>query len=286
MRIALFASIHRPHALATVSATVAWLRGRGHAVALARGIAMAAGCADCGVDEAQIIDGAALAIAIGGDGTMLGAVRTAAPHRVPVLGVNAGALGFLTQLTPDELFTYLPQVLRGEYEVQSRMMLSATIYRADRVLDEVLAFNDIVVGQGPTGRIIRLRMRVAGHTLGEFSADGLIISSPTGSTAYGLAAGGPIVHPLASVMILVPISPHSLSLRPMVIPATDPVEIVCEGNQYDDAMRVNADGQDPIMVRSDDRVVVSPAQDPALLICLNVVSFYDRLREKLHWGGR
>lgn len=285
MRIAIFASIHRPHARDIVGQTIAWLLERGHDVRLEESLAAEAGHAACGVATDSVIDGAGLAIAIGGDGTMLGAVRIAAPHHVPVLGVNAGALGFLTQITPDELFTHLPQVLRGEYEVQSRMMLHATLYREEHVLTDMLAFNDIVVGQGPKGRIIQLDALVAGHRIGRFSADGVIVSSPTGSTAYGLAAGGPIVHPATSVLVLVPISPHSLALRPMVIPATDPVEIICEGNKYEDEMRVNADGQDPFLVRAGDRVVVSPAPERALLVVINTMSFYDRLRQKLHWGG-
>ncbi len=117
------------------------------------------------------------------------------------------------------------------------------------------------------------------------SADGLIISTPTGSTAYGLSAGGPIVHPATSVIILIPICPHSLTFRPLVVPATDPIEVICESNSHGDEMLMSVDGQDPIPALTGDRVLITPAKDQALLVKLGLASFYDRLREKLQWGG-
>jgi NAD+ kinase len=216
---------------------------------------------------------------------MLGAVRASAPRGVPVLGVNAGALGFLTELTPEQLPEYLPRVLAGEYQVEPRMMLRATAYRGDTVVAESLALNDVVVRQGATGRLIRLDVSVAGHLLGDFGADGIIFSTPTGSTAYGLAAGGPIAHPLASVIVMVPICPHSLSFRPMVIPTEDCIEVLCKGNYHGDDMVLSTDGLEPVTLLTGDRVVIERAAEQALLIKLGLFSFYDRLREKLQWGG-
>ncbi|MHB9133670.1 MAG: NAD(+)/NADH kinase [Armatimonadota bacterium] len=282
----MFATLERPHAVEIVRQTMEWLTKRGHDVRMDPALAQQTGCQTCSVNVGSVIVGADLAISIGGDGTMLGTVRIAAPHHVPVLGVNAGALGFLTELTPAELPEYLPRVLAGDYALEPRMMLQANIMRGTEIIDESIALNDIVVRQGAHGRLINLDVMVAGHHLGQFGADGLIISSPTGSTAYGLAAGGPIVHPVTSVMVLVPICPHSLSFRPMVIPATDPVEILCEGNQHGDEMVFTSDGQGLVTVLTGDRVIIQPNPDHALLVKLGLSSFYDRLRNKLQWGAR
>jgi NAD+ kinase len=286
MHIALFATLNRPRALQIVRDTTAWLQARGHAVRLAPGLAQATDCAVCATSETELLDGVDLGISIGGDGTMLGAARLCAPHGVPVLGVNAGALGFLTEVTPEELFTHLPRVLDGDMTLERRLMVQATAQRAGEARAEVHALNDIVVRQGSAGRLIKLDVRVAGHQLGLFSADGLIISTPTGSTAYGLSAGGPIVHPSAQVLLLVPICPHSLSFRPMVIPITDPLEILCIGDQHGDEMLMIPDGQHPTALQAGDRVICATAPAPALLVKLGLDSFYDRLRVKLRWGGQ
>lgn len=282
MNIALFATVNRPRAIAIVQQIAVWLHDHGHQVRMEPALAMASHCRHNAADTAGID----LAMAIGGDGTMLGAVRTVAPHGVPVLGINAGALGFLTELTPEQLFHYLPHIMDGEYTVESRMMLHGQLYRGDALIAESMALNDIVVHQGAKGRLINLDVRVAGHQLGHFGADGLIFATPTGSTAYGISAGGPIVHPLTSVIVLVPICPHSLSFRPLVIPATDPIEILCESNQHDDEMMLTADGQEPVPVYRGDRIIVQPAAAQARLVKLNLFSYYDRLREKLQWGRR
>lgn len=285
MQIALFATPNRPRALTIARQVTAWLLHHGHQVRMASALAEASECPACMVVDDAVVAGADIAIAVGGDGTMLGAVRAAAPHHVPTLGINAGALGFLTELTPNNIEAYLPQVVNGEYAVEPRMMIKAHLYRNDTQVGECFALNDVVVRQGAKGRLIHLNMSVAGHHLGRFGADGLIVSTPTGSTAYGLSAGGPIVHPVTSAMILVPICPHSLSFRPMVVPAADPVEILCESNQHGDEMMVTADGQEPVTVLPGDRVIVQQAPERALLIKLDLFSFYDRLRDKLQWGG-
>ncbi|MHB0937608.1 MAG: NAD(+)/NADH kinase [Armatimonadota bacterium] len=286
MRIALFASLQRPHALEIVRRTVSWLHDYDQTVQMGEPLARAVSCVECGIPEDRVVDGADFAISVGGDGTMLGAVRTCAPASVPVLGVNAGALGFLTEITPEELPTSLPRLLNGEYTLESRMMLEASHYRGNTPLNVMRALNDVVVRQGAKGRLVTLHLLIAGHDLADMGADGVIVSTPSGSTAYGLAAGGPIVHPVVSVMVLVPICPHSLSFRPMVVPATDPVEIICVGNPHNDEMMLTADGQEPVIVHSGDRVVIRPAPEPALLVKFGLSSFYDRLREKLQWGGK
>lgn len=287
MRIAIIATINRPHAVEIVRQTVAWLLEREQTVRMTDALATATGCAACGLpSEEDAMAGAELALSIGGDGTMLSTASLAAPHHVPVLGVNAGALGFLTELTPKELSRYLPRVLTGDYTLESRMLLRARLRRGETFISDTTALNDIVVRQGITSRLINLEVLVAGHRLGRFGADGLLVSTPTGSTAYCLSAGGPVVHPSASVMVLVPICPHSLSFRPVVIPASDAVEILCEGNAHGDTMLVTSDGQQPVIAQPGDRVAITAATEPALLVKLGLFSFYDRLREKLDWGGK
>jgi len=286
MQIAVFASLNRPHALDVARQLIAWLHEHGHTVRLNPALGRAVNCLEHRVPDELVLTDADLAISVGGDGTMLGVVRLAAPLRVPVLAVHAGALGFLTELTPEELPEYLPRVLAGEYELVPRMMLNGKLLREGEVYAEDEALNDIVIRQGATGRLIKLTVLVCGHQLSRMSADGLIASTPTGSTAYGLSAGGPIVHPATSVTILVPICPHSLTFRPLVVPATDPIEIICEGNAHSDDMLVTFDGQEPIPVQTGDRILITPAKDNALLVKLGLSMFYDRLREKLQWGGR
>jgi len=286
MQVAIFATLNRPHTLEIARQVIRWLHEYGHTVRLDPALGRAVNCLECRVPEELVVAGANLAISIGGDGTMLGAVRAAASEQVPVLGVNAGALGFITELTPEELPEYLPRVLAGEYLLEKRMMLTGMLMRDDRVLTELLALNDIVIRQGATGRMIKLNVLVSGHQLSRMSADGLIISTPTGSTAYGLSAGGPIVHPATSVMVLVPICPHSLTFRPLVIPAADPIEVICEGNAHGDHLLVTADGQEPVPAAPGDCIVISPAKDPALFVKISPFTFYDRLRDKLQWGGK
>lgn len=286
MQIALFATPNRPHALEIARQVFDWLHAQGHTVRMQPTLGRALNCLECRVPEEMVVMDANLAIAIGGDGTMLGAVRIAAPQRVPVLGVNAGQLGFLTELTPEELPEYLPRVVAGDYTLESRMMISGQIVRGIEIVENVTALNDLAIRLGATGRLIKLNVLVSGHQLSRMSADGLIVSTPTGSTAYGLSAGGPIIHPSASVLELVPICPHSLTFRPLVFPATDPIEIVCEGNSYGDEMLLSADGQDPLTVITGDRVIITPALEHALLVKLGLSSFYERLRDKLQWGGK
>ncbi len=266
MKVAVFVAINRPMAVQVASEAVAWLRGQNVELLL-----------DCG-DEVGDAD---FALAIGGDGTMLSAVRACARAAIPVAGISAGWLGFLPEINPDGMFAALTRIIDGDYKVESRMMLRACV--GEHI--DAIGFNDVVVRQGTTGRLVHLDVSVAGHHLGHFSADGLIVSTPTGSTAYGLAAGGPIMHPATAAMTLIPICPHSLSFRPVVIPDGDVVEILCTGNQNGDKMMITIDGQEPIDIFQGDKVIVSPAVEKAKLIKLGLTSFYDRLRDKLDWGG-
>lgn len=285
MVITIFATTHRPAAIPLIKQTVNWLRDAGCEVRMSFATAAYNDFAEYGYPTEQLVADSEMAIAIGGDGTMLGAVRNCAPHGVPVLGVNAGALGFLSEVIPEQLDACLPRLLQHDYSVEARMMLSSALYRNEELISTANALNDIVLRQGAKGRLVNFRVMVAGHRLGSFAADGLIFSTPTGSTAYGLSAGGPIVHPATSVITLVPIAAHSLSLRPMVIPDIDPIEIACDSNQQGDEMLLIPDGVEPFQMLAGDRVVIAPSPERALLIKFGLSSYYDRLREKLGWAG-
>lgn len=285
MVITIFATSHRPAAIPLIKQTVNWLHDAGCQVRMPTATAIANNFAECACPIENLVIDSEAAIAIGGDGTMLGAVRNCAPHGVPVLGVNAGALGFLSEVAPIDIPSCLSRLLKHEYSVEARMMLSSSLYRDEVMLSTSNALNDIVLRQGAKGRLVNFRVMVAGHRLGSFAADGLIFSTPTGSTAYGLSAGGPIVHPATSVITLVPIAAHSLSLRPMVIPDTDPIEVACDSNQQGDEMLLIPDGVEPITMLAGDRVIIAPSPDRALLIKFGFTSYYDRLREKLGWAG-
>ncbi|MEI6521823.1 MAG: NAD(+)/NADH kinase [bacterium] len=266
MKVAVFVALNRPMAVQVATEVVKWLRQKKVKLLL---------------DNDGVDNDTDFALAIGGDGTMLSAVRACASAGVPVAGISAGWLGFLPEINPESMYPALARIMVGDYKVESRMMLRAIV--GDRI--DAIGFNDVVVRQGVTGRLVHLDVSVAGHHLGNFSADGLLVCTPTGSTAYGLAAGGPIIHPATAAMTLVPICPHSLSFRPVVIPAGDVLEILCKGNQNGDKMMITIDGQEPIDIFPGDRVTVSPANEKAKLIKLGLTTFYDRLRDKLDWGG-
>lgn len=207
---------------------------------------------------------------IGGDGTILKAARFYSDYGTPVLGVNLGRLGFLSQATPDDLDLTVVKIIKGEYKVEHRMMLSAGGYSA---------LNDFVVKGGLTGRTSRFALQINGKLVCQYLADGIIISTPTGSTAYGMAAGGPVLSPEMEAIVIVPICPHTFSARPIVVSANDEIRIVpCPNNEYN----VAVDGQ--VMFNlTGDLVVVKP-EKKANLALLPDNNFYSILRNKLHWG--
>lgn len=218
-----------------------------------------------------------LLIAMGGDGTLLRAARLVGDSGVPVLGVNIGGLGFLTGVGEDLMEEALESVLRGEYGIEDRMILEAKL--PDRTT--MTALNDIVVGMGSSLRIVDMVAYVGEEYVASFSADGLIVSTPTGSTAYSLAAGGPIVYPTFDSMIITPICPHALGLRPMVLSPQVTFTVQIESKEAS----VVADGQEIRRIASKDKVSVSRAEHRLKLLKPSGASFYKILREKLKWGG-
>jgi NAD+ kinase len=227
-----------------------------------------------------------LIVVLGGDGTLIGmAGRIAAAERdVPILGVNYGSLGFLTEITLAELYDALEGALDGRAVLETRAMLTARTLRAGAVFADLTVLNDIVITKGALSRIIEISVEVGEAPVTRFRADGLIIASPTGSTAYNLAAGGPIVHPAVDAMLLTPIAPHTLTNRPVVIPAASDVHVRPIMDAQDEVF-VTFDGQRGFALSPDDVVTVRRAPRPLRMVKSPKRSYFDLLREKLKWGG-
>jgi NAD+ kinase len=227
-------------------------------------------------------------VVLGGDGTLIGmAGRIAeADVDVPILGVNFGSLGFLTEITLDELYQSLESVIDGTALVEGRMMLRARTLRDGVIYAERLALNDVVITKGALSRIIDLAVAIGDRPVMRVRADGLIIASPTGSTAYNLAAGGPILHPEVDALLLTPIAPHMLTNRPIVLPGSSEVRVQPATNGSNEKVFVTFDGQTGHAVEPNDIICVSRAARPLRLIRASSRTYFDVLRQKLKWSER
>ncbi|MBZ5645525.1 MAG: NAD(+)/NADH kinase [Acidobacteriia bacterium] len=225
-----------------------------------------------------------LLIVLGGDGTLLSAARQAAPRKVPILAVNLGGLGFLTTVSLDELYWILEEIFSGKHRISERVMLEAEILRDGAVIRRQIALNDAVLNKAALARIMDLELRVNGEYVTTYKADGLILSTPTGSTAYSLAAGGPIVYPIVEAFVITPICPHTLTNRPLVVP--DSVKIEIDFRAEDDAVFLTLDGQVGIELAKGDHIRVAKAAEKLLLVRPSRKSYFEILRNKLKWGER
>lgn len=223
-----------------------------------------------------------LVVVLGGDGTLLTAGRTVCPG-VPILGVNLGRLGFLTEIARAELYPSLVEILAGRFAVEERSLLEITVVRADEDLAFYRVFNDAVIAKSALSRIIELTLKADGGLVTRYRSDGLIISTPTGSTAYNLSAGGPIVNPLLPAVLLTPICPHTFSLRPIVVPDQSRIEVTLETQEAE--VYLTLDGQEGTKLRYLDTVRLMRAAKGVHLVRLSGRTFYDNLRGKLRWGG-
>jgi len=233
----------------------------------------------------ELKTGMDLAIVIGGDGTMLHVARSLAPHGVPLVGVNLGRLGFLTDIPLVEMYEDVGRILDGEYETEQRMMLEVEIWRGDEQLMTDTAFNDIVIGKGMLERLIDLQIYIDGEFVAESRSDGVIVATPTGSTAYALSAGGPILHPQLESLILVPICPHTLSMRPIALKASSVIDLtlveICQKCAH-----VSLDGQIKCHLEGDEKVRVRRSNNVVRLVRTLEHNHYSALRSKLGWGER
>jgi NAD+ kinase len=225
-----------------------------------------------------------LIISLGGDGTLLRAAKIAATDGIPIFGVNLGGLGFLTQIGSDNLEIFLEKIYQGKCFLDERMMLDGIVKRKEKEIKKFTALNDIVIGKGAFARLISLATYINDDYVITYSADGLVISTSTGSTAYSLSAGGPIVNPKINSMILTPICPHTLSARPLIIGENDQVRITLELSEEE--VMVTIDGQEGFTLEPKDEVIVKKSIYKTRLIAFKEKSFYAILREKLRWSGQ
>ena len=225
-----------------------------------------------------------LIISLGGDGTLLRAAKIAATDGIPIFGVNLGGLGFLTQIGSDNLEIFLEKIYQGKCFLDERMMLDGIVKRKEKEIKKFTALNDIVIGKGAFARLISLATYINDDYVITYSADGLVLSTSTGSTAYSLSAGGPIVNPNINSMILTPICPHTLSARPLIIGENDQVRITLELSEEE--VMVTIDGQEGFTLEPKDEVIVKKSIYKTRLIAFKEKSFYAILREKLRWSGQ
>jgi len=265
-----------------------WLEARGITPVFDEETARLAGVAPAHriVPREQLPEACDLVIVLGGDGTLIGmAGRIASGSAdVPILGVNFGSLGFLTEITLPELFEALDQTLSGRTSVHARAMLAVRTVRSGAVFADHVVLNDMVITKGALSRIIEIGVVVDDLPVMTIRADGLIVASPTGSTAYNLAAGGPIVHPSVDAMLLTPIAPHTLTNRPIVIPGGSHVQVRPIMDAQDEVF-VTFDGQSGFPLKRDDLVSIRRAARPIRVIKSARRTYFELLREKLKWGG-
>jgi NAD+ kinase len=226
-----------------------------------------------------------LVVVLGGDGTLLATARELGERAVPILGVNLGSLGFLTEISRDELYRALEDVLAGRYRVESRMRLEVTSLRGERTLGRFLALNDAVIGKSALSRMIDLETLADGSPVTTYHADGLIAATPTGSSAYSLSAGGPLLLPEFEAIVLTPICPHTLTQRPLVLPETSRVEIRVHAARGGD-VHLTVDGQVGHALAEGDRVCVRRAEHPVRLLVPPARNRFEVMRAKLRWGER
>ncbi len=231
----------------------------------------------------QVPDGADMIIVLGGDGTLLSAARFVAGRNIPLLAANLGHLGFLTAIRAEDLYPQLERALRGETRVEQRGMVDCELVRDEEIIGRYCALNDVVIAKSELARVIDLDTLVDDHFVVAYKADGLIISTPTGSTAYSLSAGGPVIFPSVAAFCITPICPHMLTNRPVIVPNTSTIRIL---NHSEDGTYLTIDGQVGEPLRSGDQILCRSSPNSIYLIRPPKLLFFDVLREKLKWGER
>jgi NAD+ kinase len=259
-----------------------WLNERGVKTAYDEETAAVLADTSNGKPRPVVADASQLLLVLGGDGTMLAAAHLAAPRGIPILPINMGSLGFLTSFTIDELYPALEETLAGHVSISQRVMLQAELERVGSVIEKQRALNDAVIHKGALARMIQLELRINSDFVCRYRADGLIVSSPTGSTAYSLSAGGPIVHPAVESFIITPICPHTLSDRPLVVRDSSCIEVTLNGDT--ESVYLTLDGQRGIPVQPTDIFRVRRADEQLKLIQPPKKPYFDILRNKLKWG--
>ncbi len=286
-RVGLLTALHKPEAEERTRTLARALSQAGAEVLLPERMADI-GLGDCRqCPEAEWGAASDLIVVLGGDGTLLAAARAAAPAGTPVLGVDLGGFGFLAEQNFDRVLEALPGLVRGEFEQEERLMLQAQVGAEGATRVEFFGLNDAFIGKYEPVRLVHLEAWVNGSFVTEYPCDGLIMATPTGSTAYNLSAGGPLIDPAVDCFALTPICAHTLYARPLVVPATAEIRIALRQRpKPTPRVRLTVDGQLHTVVEQEEQIVISAAPYRAKLARLGGEGFYGRLREKLHWGAQ
>jgi NAD+ kinase len=283
VNVGILANPHKSGSLPTLHALRAALKSHGCTTVLDTETAALAGEAG-GIPAAEFSQHVEIAAVLGGDGTMLHAVSRLGNFEKPVAGINIGTLGFLTSCKDDELDLFAGAIAQNRFTTSIRTLLEATVCRQGKPAESFTALNEITLARGDTGRLVSLRAQVNGELLNDYRADGLIVATPTGSTAYSLSAGGPLIAPSAGVFVITPICPHSLSQRSLILADDSEIELSSQ-DQDSGPMIFTVDGRDSIRIGPGDRIQVKKATRSFHLLRLEGRSFYGALRQKLHWQG-
>jgi NAD+ kinase len=283
-RVGIALKPRKPEAQPILATLVAWLRQREREVLLDEEAARV--CPECGPGRprAEVVGQADLMVVLGGDGTILSVARLTGPRDVPILGVNLGGLGFLTEVSLQELYPTLEAVLADRFAVSHRRTLVADVRRGTEVVSTHEALNDAVVTKTFPSRIVELATFVNGEYVTTYRADGLIVSTPTGSTAYCLSAGGPIIYPSLPALVVIPICPHTLTNRPLVLPDSAGIEIVQQTTGED--VHLTVDGQVDVGLRHQDVIALRRSAHTIALVKSPTLNYFELLRAKLRWGER
>jgi NAD+ kinase len=259
-----------------------WLKARGIKTILDEETATSTGDMSGGLTRDKVADAARILLVLGGDGTLLAAARLAAPRGIPILPINMGSLGFLTSFMLDDLYPALEDLLAGRFSISERVMLRVELRRAGEWIDQQHVLNEAVINKGALARMIELELTIDNDFVCRYRADGLIVATPTGSTAYSLSAGGPIVHPAVESFVITPICPHTLTDRPVVVRDSSCVEMKLAG--LTESVFLTLDGQKGIPLEAKDQVRVMRAKELLKLIQPHRKSYFAILRNKLKWG--
>jgi len=286
-RVGIIVKPHQPEALQTVCGAVEWLTKRGITLSgtadLERErIEHQTGCAVGTFAPDQLAANVDLMIVLGGDGTMIATARMLGDSEVPVLGVNYGGLGYLAEFRVEELYTALESILAGNYRVDTRVMLAVQLLRGAEEVTRNRVLNDVVINKSALARIIEIEAYLNGQFVNSFRADGLIVSTPTGSTAYNLSAGGPVIYPSMNAVVITPICPFTLSNRPIVVPDDAVVELCLKTDKED--VSLTLDGQVGFPLQAQDRVRIRKSRATFKLVQPMNRNYFEVLRDKLRWG--
>jgi NAD+ kinase len=280
--IGLISRPRRSNLSEVVPPLLSWLEAHGIHVTYDQETATSLAEPSEGRTREQVAAASDLLLVLGGDGTLLAAARVAAPKGIPILPINMGSLGFLTSFMLEELYPALEDILAGRLTISERVMLRAELQRGGKILDKQTVLNEVVINKGALARMIELELSIDQDFVCRYRADGLIVASPTGSTAYSLSAGGPIVHPSVESFIITPICPHTLSDRPVVVGDNSIIEVKLSAGT--ESVFLTLDGQKGIPLQATDRVRISRAQQLLKLIQTPNKSYFEILRNKLKWG--